>query len=186
MKSFTIDRETNNITVHNSPKEAAAVPNAERFGNEGTLAKLAANWSADRLVEIWNTLPGAVRVRKFRDRKTAVNRIWKAVQSFGSALPVAPLRCDLPPEGVPAQRKAARAQRASTVAKPERDGSKKEAVVDLLKRQGGATLHAIMQATGWQAHSVRGFLSGTLKKKMGLTVVSAQSEDGQRTYSISA
>ena len=43
-----------------------------------------------------------------------------------------------------------------------------------------------MKATGWQAHSVRGFLSGTVGKKLGLTVTSTKVEDGERTYSIKA
>jgi hypothetical protein len=43
-----------------------------------------------------------------------------------------------------------------------------------------------MKAAAWQAHSVRGFISGTLTKKMGLTVVSAKGEDGERSYSIKA
>ncbi len=43
-----------------------------------------------------------------------------------------------------------------------------------------------MSATGWQAHSVRGFLSGTVGKKMGLKVVSSKAEDGGRRYSVSA
>jgi len=41
-----------------------------------------------------------------------------------------------------------------------------------------------MKATDWQAHSVRGFLSGTIGKKMGLKVASTKTEDGERTYSI--
>ena len=41
-----------------------------------------------------------------------------------------------------------------------------------------------MKATGWQPHSVRGFLSGTVGKKMGLTVKSTKGEDGERTYSV--
>ena len=55
-------------------------------------------------------------------------------------------------------------------------------MLDLLKRPDGATLKELMKATGWQAHSVRGFLSGAVGKKMGLTVVSAKGEDGERTY----
>ena len=65
-----------------------------------------------------------------------------------------------------------------------RDGSKTAKVLDLLKRPGGVTAAALMKATGWQAHSVRGFLSGTGGKKMGLTVVSTKGENGERTYSI--
>jgi hypothetical protein len=45
---------------------------------------------------------------------------------------------------------------------------------------------ALMKATGWQAHSVRGFLSGTIGKKMGLTVISTKGEDGERSYSVKA
>jgi hypothetical protein len=55
-----------------------------------------------------------------------------------------------------------------------------------LKREGGVTSKELMTATGWQAHSVRGFLSGTVNKKMGLKVVSAKGESGERSYSLSA
>jgi len=43
-----------------------------------------------------------------------------------------------------------------------------------------------MKATDWQAHSVRGFLSGTIRKNMGLDVVSTKGEDGERSYSVKA
>ena len=65
-----------------------------------------------------------------------------------------------------------------------REGSKTAKLLGLLQRPGGATAKELMKATGWQAHSVRGFLSGTVGKKMGLTVVSAKTEDGGRSYSI--
>ena len=87
MKTFTIDNETNNIIVHTTIQEAEAVTNAERFRNEGGLAKLAANWPVARLVEIWNSLPGTSPVKKFQDRATAVNRIWKAIQGLGEVAP---------------------------------------------------------------------------------------------------
>jgi hypothetical protein len=99
MKNFTIENETNNITVHGSAKEAKAVPNSERFGNETTLSKLAANWPAARLVEIWNSLPGETPVRKFKDRATAVSRIWKAIQSLGQTAPAAEETAPVPEAG---------------------------------------------------------------------------------------
>jgi hypothetical protein len=85
MKAFTIENETNNITLHATIQDAEAVANAELFRNEAGFAKLAANWPAARLVEIWNSLPGETQVKKFKDRATAVNRIWKAIQSLGPA-----------------------------------------------------------------------------------------------------
>jgi len=89
MKTFTIENETNNITLHSLAKEAEAVPDSERFSNEGALAKLATGWPAARLVEIWNSLPGETPVRKFKDRATAVTRIWKAIQNLGEGAPAA-------------------------------------------------------------------------------------------------
>jgi hypothetical protein len=65
-----------------------------------------------------------------------------------------------------------------------RQGSKTAKVLDLLKRPGGATMKELMKATGWQAHSVRGFLSGTLGKKRGLTVMSTKNEGGERSYAV--
>ncbi|MGA9064603.1 MAG: DUF3489 domain-containing protein, partial [Bryobacteraceae bacterium] len=63
-------------------------------------------------------------------------------------------------------------------------GSKTAAILALLQRAKGATLTEIMQATSWQAHSVRGFISGTLGKKMGLRVTSTKRADGARVYSV--
>ncbi len=62
--------------------------------------------------------------------------------------------------------------------------SKQQRCQDLLSRRDGATLAELIAATDWQAHSVRGFLSGTIKKKLGLSVTSTQDEDGARRYRI--
>jgi hypothetical protein len=81
---------------------------------------------------------------------------------------------------------AKKAPKAEKKAASARDGSKTNKILELLKQPGGVTGKELMKATGWQPHSVRGFLSGTVGKKMGLTVASAKSEDGERTYSVKA
>jgi Protein of unknown function (DUF3489) len=69
-------------------------------------------------------------------------------------------------------------------AESARKDSKAAKVLDLLKRPGGTTLAELMKATNWQAHSVRGFLSGIAGKKLGLRLESSKAENGERSYSI--
>src|SRR5260370_29895464 len=64
-------------------------------------------------------------------------------------------------------------------------GSKSAHVIALLEKSKGATLAELMRATCWQAHSVRGFLSGTLRKKMGLNIKSTKRGGGERWNSTS-
>jgi hypothetical protein len=80
-------------------------------------------------------------------------------------------------------KKAPKRRPKAKAAKPGQS-SKSAHVIALLKKSKGATLAELMKATGWQAHSVRGFLSGTLRKKMGLKVESAKRGEGERVYSI--
>ena len=72
-----------------------------------------------------------------------------------------------------------------TVQKPARNG-KGATIVELLRRKEGATLADLTKATGWQPHSVRGFLSAQVGKKLGLKLVSTKREDGQRVYQIAS
>ena len=81
-------------------------------------------------------------------------------------------------------KKTPTARKGAKKAERARDGSKAAKILDLLKRSGGATMKELMKATGWQPHSVRGFLSGTLRKRMGIDVASAKSDDSERSYSI--
>ena len=63
-------------------------------------------------------------------------------------------------------------------------GSKHDQILSLLRRNQGASLKEMRRASGWQAHSVRGFLSGTVKKRLGLTLLSTKSKDGGRRYKV--
>ena len=94
---------------------------------------------------------------------------------------VAPTKSKSGRKAKAAKKAPKRAQKAGA-----RDGSKAAKILDLLRRPEGATLAAIMKATSWQPHSVRGFISGTIGKKMGLKVVSTKGDDGARSYSITA
>jgi hypothetical protein len=77
------------------------------------------------------------------------------------------------------------AKPAAKARKPEaRDGSKKSAVIELLRRKEGATAAEIAKVTKWQAHSIRGFISGTISKKMKLAVESLRNEQGERVYRV--
>ncbi len=101
----------------------------------------------------------------------------------------APRGAHIAPKKGKSAKKAAPAKKApkgAKKAKSARDGSKTAQVLDLLKRPSGVTAKELMKATGWQPHSVRGFLSGTIGKKMGLTVTSTKGEDGERSYSVKA
>jgi hypothetical protein len=174
MTIFTIDPD-NNITAFASAAEAKSKAEAERFRSAKELAQLAANWPGSRLIEIWNGLPGVSPVRKFTSRQTAVNRIWTAIQNLA------------PENATHTSRPATKRGRAAKDSSPgaaTRVGSKTELVLGLLRRPEGATLNELMGATEWQGHSVRGFLSGTLRKKMGLKIESNKSAERERTYSI--
>jgi hypothetical protein len=183
MTTFAIDND-NTITAYLAGE---AIPEEHlRFSTEKELAKLAANWPTERLVETWNGFAGVPPlgdlkpVKKFTDRKTAVARIWRAIQALTPT--VAP-QAAAQPSSKAAPNKAKVTEEA-TQPKPAREGSKKALVLDLLRRPDGATLQEIMSATGWMAHSVRGFISGALGKKMGLTVESLKTAEGARAYRI--
>ncbi len=62
--------------------------------------------------------------------------------------------------------------------------TKRDQILTLLRRRDGATISEMMEASGWQQHSVRGFLAGTVKKKMSLALVSSKTEGDVRRYKI--
>ena len=205
--TFTIDNE-NNISAYGTPEEAAAATTPfDSFSCQPELGELANAWPAERLVAIWNSLPGVTPVQRFKDRNTAVGRIWKRIQYLDApeqpqaeqpAKPKAERKAKgsaKSAKGVPAKGKSAK---KTTVAKnspkgnkvantPDtagaREGSKTATVVAMLQRKNGATLAEIQEKMGWQAHTVRGFMAGA-RKKAGHTVESFKPEGGERTYRI--
>ena len=127
--------------------------------NEGELAVAsneelhAAPLSGKRLLALWNALPGVEKRRKVGDREALIDELWSAIE----ALP----------------------EPQSDAKRP----SKQDEVIAMLRRPEGATVDEVANATGWQRHTVRGVFSGTLKKKLGLTIASAKEERG-RVYRI--
>ena len=115
----------------------------------------AAPLTGKRLMALWNALPGVDKRRKVGDREVLIDQLWSAIEML--------------PDPEPG---------------PDPKGpSKQDVVIAMLRQPGGATVDEVASVTGWQRHTVRGLFSGTLKKKLGLTVASAKEERG-RVYRI--
>jgi hypothetical protein len=197
MTTFLIDNDNNITAFVELPADANK---ADSFASEKDLAKLTKDWPASRLADTWNAFAGVVPfddlkpIKKFTDRKSAIARIWKAVQRL--APDAAPQAATGTPKKVPAKKSATKGRKRHTAqtgvktaqsgANTARRDSKKAKVVEMLRRAKGATLGEIMKSTGWQAHTVRGFVSGMLTKRMGLTVESFRTDDKERAYRITA
>ena len=185
MTTFTIDAD-HNITAYANAEEAKQGDAAGviQFDSQAALAKLSADWPLSRFVEIWNGIPGQTPVKKFQDRKKAVARLWNAVQSWAgqgqseSAAEKPEPRAQAA-KPVQAAKKAAR----KTKGRNKHARNKKAEVIAMLKRPKGATLAEIMEATHWQQHTVRGFVS-LLGSKAGLAIESSKNAFGERTYKV--
>src|ERR1700730_5556281 len=129
--------------------------------NEGEIAVAsnselhAARISGKQLLALWNALPGVEKQRKVGDRDALIDQLWSAIELLPD------------PQSDPKRR------------------SKQDAVIAMLRRPEGVTVDEVASVTGWQRHTVRGVFSGTLKKKLGLTLASAKEERG-RVYRIGA
>jgi hypothetical protein len=220
---YIIENESTHMTSYPSTAALGEPTGAETFSTESELAELAAGWPMTRLVGIWSALSNVTPLKKFTDRKTAITRIWSALQIEGTvcrqaASPITesewtknaqdadsthPVAADVdvtpisavsteqgPDVALLAAHSSQQPRRRKKLPFPARNGNgspqatKAVILIDLMKRPGGVTLQELLSVTGWQTHSIRGFISGTLGKKMALRVVSKKGEAGERTYSI--
>jgi hypothetical protein len=95
------------------------------------------------------------KAQEGRDRAALIDQLWAAIEALPDPEP------------------------PSDAKRP----SKQDEVIAMLRRPEGATVDDVANATGWQRHTVRGVFSGTLKKRLGLTIASAKEERG-RVYRI--
>lgn len=88
MDTFIIN-DDNEVAVYHSAEQAAQSGDATSttFDSHATFATVAADWPLSRFVQIWNSIPGNERVKKFTDRKTAILRTWKAIQILAGNRP---------------------------------------------------------------------------------------------------
>ena len=172
---FAIDAD-NTVAVSTSTGRGSK-SGAARFINEKQLAALTAHWPSGRLVEIWNHLPGVRKIAKFTDRQTGVSRIWRAIEQL--APHVGAHAASGPDKG------GSRGSVASQLERPvvARADTKAARVIALLKQPAGATLKSIMALTGWQPHSVRGFITAHVRQKMNCRVQSFKRGE-ERVYRI--
>jgi hypothetical protein len=130
---------------------------ASKAVNDGEIAVAsneelhAAPLSAKRLLALWNALPGVEKRKKVGDRDALLDQLWSAIEVLPD------------PEPQP---------------DPKRP-SKQDVVIAMLRQPEGATVDEVARVTGWQRHTVRGVFSGTLKKKLGLSLASAKEERGR-------
>jgi len=179
MHTLSIDRKDNITVIENA--EAVRPDKEVQFHSEKDWEDLVQSWPLIWLVNAWNGIAGTVPVSKFSNRKMATARTWKAIQNLE------PVACKLPAKrekATPPVNATAPVEPAKGSSTAAKGNSKKDEVIALLSSPDGATLPQLMAATGWQKHSVRGFLSGTLNKKMGLKLSSSKNEAGERLYRV--
>jgi hypothetical protein len=164
MTTFTIDSDDHIVATPGDRKPEGGDP----FSSLDELGQVTEQWPPPRLVHLWNGLPRVTPVKRFTDRKTALARIWNALQNGSTKSRV--------------RSKASRKSGARSKATRTRAGTKKAQVIRLLHRSNGASIAEIIRVTNWQPHTVRGFISRALVHDLGLKVVRFKRDQGQPAY----
>jgi hypothetical protein len=209
---FSIDSD---FAITNYEGPAPAREDVISFSDQRGLAKATTGWLTTQYVDLWNSFAGVPPfgdlrpVKKFTDRNTAIKRIWQVLSTAWPTAGNVPTEPVAQPasEGTiittevempkPTKKARVRAQRpakaksaasAPDTASPatkKAHGSRKDTVMAMIARKNGATLPEIMEKTGWQAHSVRGFIA-TLHTKHGVEIASSKNAAGERVYQATA
>jgi len=184
---------------HSLPRRRADPGRPRALRHRKELARLATNWPTDRLVQIWNGFAGVAGfagdlkpVKKFTDRKSAVARIWKAIQGLDGAAPETATaaqeaatprpRCPRARRRRPRRPKTAKAKDAAPEA---REGSKEGPGDRPAPAQERCHLSGDRGQDGLEIVDGPRFMAGAMKKA-GYTVESFKPEGGERTYRINS
>jgi hypothetical protein len=140
---------------------------------------MATDLTKQRLDTILSALDG--KPRNPANRAAALKAIEKSAKGLGLSLEDVLQAADGLVDGrmSPAEFLAELQDQPEAPARPKtRPGTKQAKLIDLMKRPEGATVEQIAKATGWQQHTIRGAISGALKKKLGLKVEATKVEGG--------
>ena len=197
MTTFTIDND-NNISAFATPEEAAAATASpfDSFASQQELADLAAQWPAERLLAVWNSLPGVTPVKKFQDRKTAISRVWARIQGLGEpAAPKAGMPASKPepeadqPAKPVAERKAKddaraakRGARAANGAPPKGKTAKKATAAKNAPK--GKTAAKVSGAAGPREGSKTAQVVAMLQRKGGATISEIMKTMGWQRHTV--
>lgn len=157
----------------------------------GAATKVVDSLIAKRLIAEVDAQRGEPAWRQTGDRQAVTLTITAAglaalgiVPDEAPQVPVQAVRTRKEANAATATKTRPKAATSATTGKT-RSGTKQALLIDLLRRPEGATIVEIVEATGWQAHTVRGAIAGALKKKLGLNVTSEKDEQRGRVYGIS-
>jgi hypothetical protein len=164
------------IPFRSPPRKQEHPVTQPRFSNPSPTTDL--HIGADGVIDVMNRLTAAKKDISHMTTLIPEEQTEKTPSTPKKKDGVSKRRARVAPSKPKPDRKALRTKKAATA----RHGSKTAKVLDLLQRPGGVTLKELIKATGWQAHSVRGFISGTVGKKMGISVESSARTDGERVY----
>lgn len=153
--------------------------------NKGALTSVFNSLLKQGLVSEQSAKAGEPHWREDEGQKFTPVITGKGIKAVGAEPDTAEPRTGNAPKSTTRKPSAkAKAGRMSQAVASAPKGTKQALLIDLLKRKNGATIGEVTKATGWQVHSVRGAISGTLKKKLGLAVESKVVEGRGRVYQI--